>query len=232
MINILIFSPHPDDAEISIGGFILLHANEYKIKIINLSAGEHSSNGDKIERLKESKFVENRYKNISTKCLFFEDANIQHTVIDQQKRIIRIIREYTPGVILTSHYTDEHPDHLESYLLVKNAIYKAGLNIYPELGEQHTCKYLFFYSQNLYNGKGSMFIDISSVIEEKLNILSKYRSQLIQDNSRVKTYSNTRIFQKVLAKDKYCGSLINTDYAEEIISYKKITIKNIFDIVF
>jgi|GEM_PF-5989306 len=79
---------------------------------------------------------------------------------------------------------------------------------------------------------GCYSIRLAIAIEEKLNILSKYRSQLIQDNSRVKTYSNTRIFQKVLAKDKYCGSLINTDYAEEIISYKKITIKNIFDIVF
>ena len=45
-IPIMIFSPHPDDAELCLGGFILEHSKRYKNLIVNLTNGDYSQNGN------------------------------------------------------------------------------------------------------------------------------------------------------------------------------------------
>ena len=45
-MDLLIFGPHPDDAEIGLGGVIARHAAEgYAVGIVDLTLGELSSNG-------------------------------------------------------------------------------------------------------------------------------------------------------------------------------------------
>ena len=54
-IDLLIFGPHPDDIEIGLGATVARHAAEgYTVGLVDLTAGELSSNGTPTERRAEA----------------------------------------------------------------------------------------------------------------------------------------------------------------------------------
>ena len=141
LTNILIFSPHPDDAEITIGGIIAKHSKKYKITVVDLTMGENSCNGSCKERFKEA-LVSATILNIKRINLGLRDCEISHLSAFQEKKIIEIVRKLRPSIVIAPYKADEHPDHKETYYLIKNGVYKAGLNIYHELGSDYKCKYI------------------------------------------------------------------------------------------
>jgi LmbE family N-acetylglucosaminyl deacetylase len=55
-MKILVISPHPDDAELGMGGTIAtLTEKKYGVNIIDLTDGEPTPKGDPKTRLKEAK---------------------------------------------------------------------------------------------------------------------------------------------------------------------------------
>lgn len=161
--------------------------------------------------------------------LGFPDGNLEFQQQNIHKKFVDLIRKYRPSIILAPHKLDQHPDHKMVYRICKSAIYNSGTNLWIDKYEPYICKNLMFYSQNFMQpGQGVIFFDVSSVYEEKLELVKIYSSQFSQNG--IKTLVNCNLLEQVQLKDSYCGQLINSKFAEQLLSEKGIYCSNIFDI--
>lgn len=229
MINILVFSPHPDDAEMVMGGIIKKFSAKYNIAIVYLTNGEISCDGSMVVRIRE---CEKSCRELSVKkhmFLNFEDLGVLRNSTMQKDEVVKIIRQTKPQIILSPHFTDSNIDHIEAYWLVKNCRYIAATSKNLELGSPHFCKYIYYYGQNLDNGNNSIYIDVSDVYKSKINAINCYKSQF---GERVQgSYIKNILLKSIISKDRHCGSLFGVEYAEEIIYEGKLMLLDIFQIV-
>lgn len=228
--SLLVFSPHPDDAEICIGGFLISFSKKYTIKIIQLTNGEASTNGDTNTRYKEMKKIQRQNPNILREYLNFPDMELNSHSNKQIKKITELIRKETPSIIMLPYYSEEHPDHKEAFKLIEKATYLASVNKTGINGEPHNCNSIFAYSSDLHNSKGSFYVDVSSVYTKKLKMLKTFHSQLFSKSEK-ETILNSFMVQKIISKDRYCGAMIHVKYAEELIALQPLCVTNILNIV-
>lgn len=232
MANILIFSPHPDDAEICLGGLIITYSSQYSIKIIQMTNGEAATNGNMSVRIQEQSEAIRQIENVNIEYLNIKDLNINSNNCDQLRQVIEIIKKEKPSMIFLPSHSDLHTDHREANILIRKSVNIAGIGnkSLENTSISHTCKLLFEYSTELQLQVNSIYIDVSKVYEDKRKLLDSFSSQLNPQN-RAKTFLNIFLLQKIIAKDSYCGALIQTKYAEEIIPLMPIKLNNLFSLV-
>ena len=227
-LDVLAFSAHPDDAELSMGGTIAkLTGGGVKIGIIDLSRGELGTRGSAEIRSKESKRAGEILKISVRENLGFKDGGLKFSD-DYLKTIITCIRKYTPKIIFAPYIYDRHPDHEGTSRLVKEAYFFSGLPkiITEENGAvQHAFRprKLFYYMQS-YEGKSSFIVDISSTFEIKMQAVKAYATQFYDSESKEpETYISSLNFIKYLeARAKNSGFKIGKDYGEPFFCEEEI----------
>ncbi|MCJ7666042.1 MAG: PIG-L family deacetylase, partial [Actinobacteria bacterium] len=114
-IDIIAFSPHPDDAEMGCGGLLLKLKDRggYKTGIIDITRAELSTNGNLKTRAKETLEASRVLKLDLRENLGLEDANIKNDY-ESRLKVIGAIRKYRPKMVLIPYFTDRHPDHENS----------------------------------------------------------------------------------------------------------------------
>lgn len=229
MINILVFSPHPDDAEMVVGGIIKKFSVKYNIAIVYLTNGENSCSGSTAIRLQEcNKACEELSVKMQT-FLDIKDLGISRNSTKQRDKVVKIIRQTRPQIILSPHFSDSNVDHIEAYWLVKSSRYIAGTINNIELGSPYYCKYIYYYGQNIATGNNSFFIDVSDVYESKIKALKCYESQF---GDKVHgTYVKDVLLERIISKDRHCGAFFGVRYSEEIFYEGKIMILNPFQVI-
>jgi len=126
----IVFGAHPDDAEIGAGGMIAQEVRlGRKVMICDLTAGEMSSNGDKVQRRREA-LASAEVLGVSERlCLGFPDRGLVECE-EQISEIVRVIREFRPRVVFTPWHADDHLDHVQATRLVRAAVLNARLRRY------------------------------------------------------------------------------------------------------
>ena len=81
------------------------------------------------------------------------------------------------------------------------------------------------------NDSNKIYIDISEYLEMKKELVNNFNSQLCKEKEYEYTYINNHILNKIISKDIYCGTLINTIAAEELLIENYIKIDNLFSII-
>lgn len=136
-----------------------------------------------------------------------------------RRDVVRIIRTLKPDIVFTQdpafiYDADRgfvnHPDHRAAGQIVLDSVFPFARNsrTFPELLEEglnsHIVKDVFLTNFQ----KSNFFVDISSVIEIKLDALAKHKSQ--QDDP-----AGTRQF--IRERAKMVGKNIDAEYAEGFI---------------
>jgi len=215
VIDIIAFSPHPDDAEIGCGGLLLkLKDKGYTTGIIDLTRGELSTNGDIRLREKETEEASKLLKLDLRENLELNDCNI---INDQSSRlkVLDAVRKYKLKIAVIPFYKDRHPDHENSHKLLKDAIFISGLEKYKTAYSFHRPKIVIFYMLN-YFFEPSFIVDISEYHKQKMKVCRAYRSQFYRYSSVDKsTYINSRFFKDLItSRDKCYGLRIKAEYGE------------------
>jgi bacillithiol biosynthesis deacetylase BshB1 len=215
VIDILAFSPHPDDADMGCGGLLLkLKDTGYRTGIIDLTEAELSSNGDKEIRQKETELATKLLKLDVRENLNLGDCNIKSD-IESRLKVINIIRKYKPGLIIIPYFIDRHPDHENSYRLLKDAIFIAGLKKFKTDLACYRPKIVINYMLS-YQFEPSFIIDISKYYKQKMEAFTAYKSQFYKDYDKdLPTYINSKyFFDLITSRDKYYGLKIKVEYGE------------------
>lgn len=219
-IDYMFIGVHPDDIEIGCGGIVKKLSKSNNVMMVDLTAGEMGSNGNKDVRLKES---QNAAEILGVKYrinLELPDTNLsgdEKTLL----KIIELIRKYRPENIVYPYTNDYHPDHEFGSKIIRHSIFKSGLIKYKSEFENYRPKKTFLYYINDIE-KVTFYIDISIEYKAKIEALKSHESQFISKNDSNKTYLNSGFIDKIVARDRYFGSISGCEYAEALYYEKPI----------
>jgi LmbE family N-acetylglucosaminyl deacetylase len=218
MRKILFISAHPDDETLGCGGTILKHkenGDEIYWLIITKIALTHPITNDEVlvlDKMKEIRRVSERYMFQKTIELDFFDI-----ILDEQKfreivvKIGSVIDDIMPEVIYINNRSDIHTDHRVAFNALSSCTknfrrpYIKKILMYETLSETEFAPALY---ENAYIP--NVFVDISEFMDEKLSIMSIYKSEIMPNN-----YPRSLSAIKALAA--YRGSRIGVTYAESFM---------------
>ena len=187
-LRILFIGAHPDDADIQFGGTALRylqlgHTVNY-LTTTNGDAGHHVLGGGALaqRRYKETQAVA-QYLGINYFVLDNHDGELQAT-IENRKKVIKVIREVRPHLIVTHRPNDYHADHRSTSLLVQDAAYLLCVpNVLP-LTPRLEFNPVIVYHQDHFTKPApftpDVIVDITEVIDRKIEALSLHESQVYE----------------------------------------------------
>ncbi|TAG56831.1 MAG: bacillithiol biosynthesis deacetylase BshB1 [Cytophagales bacterium] len=235
-LDILAIAAHPDDVELACSGTLMVQkALGNTCGILDLTKGEMGTRGTieirKIESENATQIIGiDVRENINLGDCKFENN------LNNQVKIIEIIRKYQPEIVLINAPEDRHPDHGRASKLSSDACFYAGLKKIETfenkiLQNPWRPKQVFHYVQDKMLTV-DFVIDITPYFESKMKSIKAYSSQFFNPNSsEPSTYiADEKYFSYIEARATEFGHSIGVRYGEGFIKQKQIGIKNIFNI--
>ncbi len=224
-LDVLVVAPHPDDAEISVGGTILAcKAAGQRVGVVELTNGEPTPYGSPEIRAKETA--------ASTEVLdldWRENLELPNRSLESTLEARRELAELSfvnssPKVILAPYWEDVHPDHVAASHLVDAARFWSKLSKTDMPGEPFWPPQIYyFWSIHLrIHPKPSFVFDISEHIEQKMQAVRCYESQMIQGRST----EHPTILDDIQDRARYWGWTIHRAYGEPFVSREEIGLTN------
>lgn len=180
--DIIVFSAHPDDAELGCGGVIKDCTNKgLRVTLIDATKGELGSRGSVEQRAIESKNAD-KVLGINQRInLGFEDGNLRVTS-EYSDIIATYIRLIKPKLLLLPPKFERHPDHEGMHAIVRKAFFISGLHSKSlKYNENDTLPWrphsLYSYIQ-AYHLEPDFIIDISDTFLDKIASIQCYESQV------------------------------------------------------
>src|SRR5256886_15852691 len=176
-LDYLIIAPHPDDAELGVGGTIpLLQSQGARVGVLDLTDGEPTPHGSPEIRRRETEAA-------TTVLGLAWRGNLGLTnrrlVADLEARakLAGMIRQLRPRILFAPYWDDAHPDHVAASALVDAARFWAKLTKTDLAGEPHYPRRIFYYfSGHLrLHPRPSFVMDISPFLETNLRAVACYR---------------------------------------------------------
>jgi LmbE family N-acetylglucosaminyl deacetylase len=200
-MNIVVFTPHPDDAEVLMGGTIAKYsARGHHVLIVLVTVPNQ-----KEKRIKESKEA----AAILGAQLAVLDLDPYKLMFNRKlvESFDQVMRDFPPDVLYTSWLHDSHQDHVA---VSQGAIAAARRN---------NCS-VYMYEQAYPGGlstsafRAQAFVDISDTIELKIRSVLAHKSQ-------VDTFTEQWI-EGIKGRAAYMGFRISVKYAEAFEVVKEI----------
>ncbi|MDQ3023776.1 MAG: PIG-L family deacetylase [bacterium] len=132
-LDLLVFGPHPDDAEIGAGGILLkLAAMGRACGIVDMTRGEMGTGGDVETRERESIAAAKVLQLTVRENMELPDCKLEDT-FEMRVAVAEMIRKYKPEVVIGPYYDLPpgrglgHNDHIKGGLLVSHGANYAHL---------------------------------------------------------------------------------------------------------
>lgn len=223
-VDLLAFGAHPDDVELGASGILAKHSLAGKrTAICSLTEAELSSNGTIELRRIEAERAKEILGLVGHFNLGFPDRGLTGSP-EQIMKIVQVIRQAKPSVVLAPYFEDRHPDHVACSKLVNEAIFNAGLQNYRTPGNEphHRVHHLYYYFINDI-AKADLIVDISDVYEKKMDSILAYSSQFRRDEGKMDTPINSPTFLSMIrGRDQMWGQMVGVLYGEGLVSPRPI----------
>ncbi|MCA8915711.1 MAG: PIG-L family deacetylase, partial [Planctomycetes bacterium] len=129
-LDLLAVGAHPDDAEMTSGGYLCLAANQgYRTGVLHLTRGEMGTHGTPEQREAEARDAAKIMG-----CAAIEFAGMRDGSVNDDEASVRtvvdMLRKLKPKVVLAPNLVCHHPDHEAAARLARKAVHFAALNGY------------------------------------------------------------------------------------------------------
>lgn len=199
-MNILAIGAHPDDIEYGCGGLLLKYSKKkHNIFILVLTKG--GMGGDTEIRVKEQQQVAEL---LNVKKIFwgpFFDTKLPRGM-ETIEFIESVIREVNPDEVYVNYKDDTHQDHK----VLANCVLAAT---------RYVKNVIFYEDYTSVDFVPDIFVDIEDVIEEKINLLKLFESQISKPHP-----GNLDFLESVKAIANYRGFQSRVKYAEGYKSFR------------
>jgi N-acetylglucosamine malate deacetylase 1 len=215
-VDILAIAAHRDDVELTCGGALIkAAARGQRTAIVDLTQGEMGTRGSAEIRAAEASRAADILGVTARVNLGFPDAGIVNTP-ETRNKLVRVIRRFTPRVIIAPSPQGRHPDHRVTAELVRDACFLSGLaKIEPDLPRHRPLKLLHCMTYREDAGKPTFVVDISAEFERKLEAVRAYASQFDGVVQAGEVYPNgDSLYDIVTHQAAHYGSLIRVRYGE------------------
>jgi N-acetylglucosamine malate deacetylase 1 len=212
MLDALIIAPHPDDAELGMGGSILrMKAEGLRVGVLDLTDGEPTPHGSIEIRARETAAATAVLGLDWRENLGLPNRSLQHT-LDSRKLLATAIRRTKPRWLFAPYWVDAHPDHVAATELIDAARFWAKLTKTDMPHEPHHPERIFYYYcvHLRVIAQPAFVIDISEQFERKTEAIRCYASQFLTGrNEQPPTF-----LDRLRDQAAYWGWAINTKYGE------------------
>ena len=236
-LDILAIGAHPDDVELGCGGTVLKEIEKgKKVGIIDLTQGELGTRGTAMTRFSEASDAAKILGVTVRENLGFADGFFINNK-EHQLEVIKMIRKYKPEIVLCNAFDDRHIDHGKGSKLVSDACFLSGLikietrDSEGELQEAWRPKQVYHYIQ-WKNLEPDFVVDISSVIDEKMQSVLAYKTQFYDPDSKdpVTPISSKNFTDSVIYRAQDLGRLVGVAYAEGFNVERLPAVDSLFDL--
>jgi bacillithiol biosynthesis deacetylase BshB1 len=224
-LDCLVIAPHPDDAEIGMGGAIALaRAEGRRVGILDLTDGEPTPHGSRETRSRETEAASAAIGIDWRRCLGLPNRSLEHT-LDARWALASVIRETRPRVLFAPYWEDAHPDHVAATQLTEAARFWAKLTKTDMPGEPHWTPHIFYYfSLHLrVVERPSFVLDVSDHMETKLRAVACYDSQF----GHAAASARPSVIDQLRSRGRYWGWAIGADYGEPFMSREAIGLRSL-----
>jgi bacillithiol biosynthesis deacetylase BshB1 len=216
-VDILAIFAHPDDVELAVGGTLLkMKSLGHRTGALDITAGEMGTRGTVEGRAVEAADAAKILKLDVRENLGLADGHV-FAGDEERTKLVRVLRRLKPKVLLTHQDGDPHPDHNHIVQLVRESARLASMRRYDETSGSETIEPPIV-AHNVFSRRlvPSFIVDISDLLEEKMNAIRAHRSQFYDPAS---TDPETRLSQKGFLRaledrSRYFGSLIGVRAGE------------------
>ncbi len=216
-MKVLAIGCHPDDLEIGCGGTLAKYADSgndvFMCHIANGNMGHAIIMPDELKRIRTAE-AERSGELLGAKRVF--NIDIPDLVVDSSneqtiKRVIEVIREVKPDVMITHSPEDYMTDHIETGKIVFNASFSASVPHYGNK-EVHSLIAPLYYMDTIagVNFLPEEYVDITNTLERKLNAVDKHESQV----KWMRDHDGIDFLDFVRTVSKFRGLQCGVKYAE------------------
>lgn len=220
MLDILVIAPHPDDAEIGMGGSLaLLLAEGYRVGILDLTDGEPTPLGSRELRSRETEAASQVLGIPWRRCLGLPNRSLEHT-LDARWAVAGVLREVRPRILFAPYWEDAHPDHVAATALIEAARFWAKLTKSDMAGQPHWAAHIYYYfSLHLrVHERPAFVLDITAHLETKLRAVQCFGSQF----GRPGAEGSRNVFEELRDRARYWGWAIGSTYGEPFASREAV----------
>ena len=221
-LDILVVAPHPDDAEISVGGTVALSLSQnLRVGVLELTSGEPTPHGTPQLRREETKQATEILNLTWRHNLGLPNRSLQPT-LEARRKLAEIFRSTRPRIILAPYWQDAHPDHVAASRLCDDARFWSKLSRSDLDGDPFwPASLLHYFSIHLrIHPAASVVVDISAHINTKMDAVSAYRSQLIEGRPT----EHPTVLDDIRDRARYWGWTIGKSYGEPLLNREQIGI--------
>jgi len=228
-LDVLVVAPHPDDAELGMGGSIMkMIAQGLHVGIVDLTTGEPTPHGSPAIRAAETEAateilgVRWRYNlGMPNRCL---EASLEN-----RHRLAGLFRLTRPKWLFAPYWLDAHPDHSAATTLVEASRFWSKLTKSDLPGEPfHPQRIYYYFCIHLkLNPQPSWIVDISEQWNAKSQSIAAYHSQFIQGREHL----NPPVVEQLREEAAYWGRSIGVRYGEPFASKEPMGLRDFNSLV-
>jgi bacillithiol biosynthesis deacetylase BshB1 len=229
MLDILVIAPHPDDAELGMGGTLVrLQAQGMRVGVLDLTNGEPTPYGTSETRAQETAAATKILGLDWRENLGLPNRSLEPT-LEARRQLAEVIRRVRPKWLFAPYWVDAHPDHIAATQLIEAARFWAKLTKTDMAGEPFYPERVFYYwCVHLRVVDPPTFVlDISEQWETKRQSLECYASQFITGRPA----DSPTIIDRLHDQAAYWGWAIGTRYGEPFWSREAIGLSSMRDFV-
>ncbi len=229
MLDILVVAPHPDDAELGMGGSIVKLQDEgFKVGVLDLTDGEPTPFGSVEIRARETA--------AATKILGIEwrenlglpNRTLEPT-LEARRKLAIVFRRVRPRWLFVPYWVDAHPDHVAATSLAEAARFWAKLTKTDMPGEPFYPERIWYYfcTHLRLTVAPGFVLDISDYWPRKQAALECYHSQLIEGRPK----DAPTLIERLHDTAAYWGWSIGKRYGEPFASREPLGLGSLRDLL-
>ena len=220
MLDALVIAPHPDDAELGMGGTIArLIAQGWKVGVLDLTSGEPTPLGSPGRRAAETAEANAILGGPWRENLGLPNRDLEPS-LEHRRALASAFRKVRPRLLFAPYWEDAHPDHTAATQLVEAARFWSKLSKSDIPGEPfHPARVLYYFSVHLrIVERPSFLVDVSDQHETKLAALRCYRSQLVENQAP----GRPSLIDSVGDRTRFWGHSVGVLHAEPFASREPV----------
>lgn len=224
MLDALIVAPHPDDAELGMGGAILkMQDDGLAVGVLDLTDGEPTPFGSPEIRARETAAASAVLGLKWRENLGLPNRRLEAT-LDARGKLAGVIRRTRPRWLFAPYWVDAHPDHAAATELVEAARFWAKLTKTDLPGEPHHPERIFYYDCVHLRAivEPAFVLDIGPYWERKRAAIACFRSQFVEGRSA----APPTFIDRLRDQAAYWGWSIGAAYGEPFFSREPLGLES------
>lgn len=221
-LDALVIAPHPDDAELGMGGTIakLIKAG-WRVGVVDLTSGEPTPFGSIEIRELETAAASQALGLLWRFNMGWTNRALEPT-LEHRHELASLFRLTRPRWLFAPYWEDAHPDHLAATELVEAARFWSKLTKSDLEGQPfHPQRIFYYYCIHLkLIAQPSFIVDITPQWEAKAQSIACYESQFIVGRPSDPPTALDRFRDEAA----YWGKSIGTQYGEPFASREPIAL--------